>query len=221
MDHSVYHRMFRVLERHMSEITARMILERATERCELSVFDLSEQHIPELLEAMRVSLNIFVSDDNVRETIRRELRALSSSPPGTPELASAPPTNGFAARVPIKTETDITTARRSARQICIDLDLKSFVTQKIVTIVSELARNIVNYTPGGTVEVSTNDSKNRVRIVSTDRGVGISNLEEIMSGEYRSRTGLGRGLMGTKRMADHFDIETGRQGTKIEVEVAL
>jgi serine/threonine-protein kinase RsbT len=42
-----------------------------------------------------------------------------------------------------------------------------------------------------------------------------------MSGRYRSKTGLGRGLLGTKRLADNFDIATGATGTRIVVEVLV
>ena len=37
---------------------------------------------------------------------------------------------------------------------------------------------------------------------------GIANLEEILAGRYRSETGLGMGIIGTKRLMDEFDIET-------------
>ena len=42
-----------------------------------------------------------------------------------------------------------------------------------------------------------------------------------MSGRYRSKTGLGRGLLGTKRLSDHFDVATGATGTLIVAEVLL
>jgi len=42
-----------------------------------------------------------------------------------------------------------------------------------------------------------------------------------MSGKYRSTTGLGRGLLGVKRLADRFTIKTGKGGTSIEAEVLL
>jgi serine/threonine-protein kinase RsbT len=43
----------------------------------------------------------------------------------------------------------------------------------------------------------------------------------VLSGEYRSKTGLGRGLLGTKRLADTFDIATSPNGTHILAEVRL
>ena len=54
-----------------------------------------------------------------------------------------------------------------------------------------------------------------------DGGPGILNLEEIMAGRYKSKTGMGRGLMGVKRLAERFKINPGPPGTRIEVEVDL
>ena len=64
-------------------------------------------------------------------------------------------------------------------------------------------------------------AKPRVVIRAIDRGAGIPNLPQIMSGQYRSKTGLGRGILGTKRLADQFDINTGAFGTQIVAEVEL
>ena len=44
---------------------------------------------------------------------------------------------------------------------------------------------------------------------------------EVLSGRYRSATGLGRGLLGVKRLADRFNIRTSKSGTHVEAEVNL
>jgi serine/threonine-protein kinase RsbT len=69
--------------------------------------------------------------------------------------------------------------------------------------------------------VPGNPTRPRLVIIASDAGPGIPNLDEIMSGRYRSRTGLGAGLLGTKRLVDNFELQTGPSGTHIEVEVAL
>ena len=38
------------------------------------------------------------------------------------------------------------------------------------------------------------------------RARGIANLEEILEGRYRSQTGMGLGLVGTRRLMDQFNI---------------
>ena len=50
-------------------------------------------------------------------------------------------------------------------------------------------------------------------------GPGITNLDEILAGRYRSRSGLGLGILGTKRLADRFSIDSKPTGTHVEVEV--
>jgi serine/threonine-protein kinase RsbT len=58
-------------------------------------------------------------------------------------------------------------------------------------------------------------------IRATDAGGGIPNLEQIMAGRYRSRTGLGKGLLGSKRLSDRFEVRSSSNGTVIEAELYL
>ena len=117
--------------------------------------------------------------------------------------------------VPIRAEGDLGHARMVARETCKLVGLRGYRAQKVVTAVSELARNIARYTPGGQVRFSVDVSSDLIIIIAEDEGAGIANLDEIFAGEYRSRTGLGRGLLGSRELADSFDIETGASGTTI------
>src|SRR5690348_12998079 len=45
-----------------------------------------------------------------------------------------------------------------------------------------------------------------------DSGKGIPNLSEIMEGKYVSRTGMGLGIIGAKRLMDYFDIQSSPDG---------
>ena len=65
------------------------------------------------------------------------------------------------------------------------------------------------------------DMPARFAVIATDTGPGIANLDEIMSGRYKSRTGMGRGILGVKRLADRFRINPGPPGCRVEVEVNL
>ena len=42
----------------------------------------------------------------------------------------------------------------------------------------------------------------------SDRGRGIPNLLEIMEGRYQSRTGMGLGIVGARRLMDQFQVES-------------
>ena len=56
----------------------------------------------------------------------------------------------------------------------------------------------------------------------SDQGPGIRNLREILEGRYRSRTGMGLGILGARRLMDQFSIdsEPGR-GTRIALRKLL
>ena len=81
---------------------------------------------------------------------------------------------------------------------------------RLATAASELARNIYMYAKQGSVTLRLVDeaSHYRFEVNADDNGPGISNLDVIMSGTYRSRTGLGRGIVGTKALLDELKVDT-------------
>ena len=100
----------------------------------------------------------------------------------------------------VRTERDLADALSETRRLCQSWRVRPVTQQKIATVVSELARNIVSYTPGGTLELIPQDdgAKQGLLIRATDSGGGIPNLDEILAGRYRSKTGLGKGLLGSE-----------------------
>jgi hypothetical protein len=62
--------------------------------------------------------------------------------------------------------------------------VRNVTPQKIATVVSELARNIVSHTPGGTVELIPNDkgAKPSLRFRPPTRAAAFPQLEQIMGG---------------------------------------
>jgi serine/threonine-protein kinase RsbT len=100
-----------------------------------------------------------------------------------------------------------------AQRICQRLTRGAFGlsdSTRLVTAVSELARNIYMYAKTGEVTQTVSEEAGRFvfKVVASDRGPGIPNLDSILAGGYVSRTGLGRGLLGTKALLDTFDIQT-------------
>jgi serine/threonine-protein kinase RsbT len=161
--------------------------------------------------ALRRGVGLFVPQSQ-REAALREITEFCGSDSLTPT----------GCRLEIREEMDIGRARAEARRICGSSGTTSFVMQRVATIVSELARNMVLYANGGVVEIAPASSgAKRIVVRAEDRGAGIRNLDEIMSGRYKSRTGMGKGLLGTKRLADHFEIETNSRGTRVVAEVKV
>src|SRR5262249_46346502 len=122
--------------------------------------------------------------------------------------------------IPVRSEEDISRARMVTRTLSEDFGASPVTVQKIATIVSELARNIVSYTNGGDIILDVIDTVPRkVRVQARDNGPGVRNIEEILSGNYKSKSGLGKGLLGVRRLANRFDIQTDERGTVVEALV--
>src|ERR1700760_3880321 len=106
-------------------------------------------------------------------------------------------------------------ARQRARSVAASLGFDHHEQIRIATAVSEIARNAFRYARGGAVTFSVDTAKRMFEIVVTDQGGGIPHLDKVMEGSYRSSTGMGMGIVGTKRLMDDFNIEASRTGTTV------
>jgi serine/threonine-protein kinase RsbT len=125
------------------------------------------------------------------------------------------------ATIPIKSVTDIVTARQRGREMSVNCGFSETEATLVATIISELARNIVLYAKKGeiVVEQADGDSQNGITIVSRDTGPGIPDLQRALAGGYSTSGGLGLGLCGVRRMVDEFFIDTGNgRGTTVTVK---
>jgi signal transduction histidine kinase len=110
----------------------------------------------------------------------------------------------------IHAEHDVIVARRRGRQIAGLLGFDPQNQARIATAVSEIARNAFDYACGGKVEYLI-DGKPRAQqllVRVSDQGPGIVELSAILAGRYRSRTGLGIGITGTRNLMDRMEIDT-------------
>lgn len=122
--------------------------------------------------------------------------------------------------VPIENEADVVTVRQRAHRLA---DLLGFDRQdqtRIATAVSELARNAYSYAKGGRAEFILDPAPApqifHVRI--SDKGPGIADVQAILDGLYRSKSGMGLGILGARRLMDHFKINsTPGKGTTVEI----
>jgi serine/threonine-protein kinase RsbT len=120
-------------------------------------------------------------------------------------------------RMPIESVMDVVKARREAMEMSLALGFLKPEATKVAVVVSELGRNIVLYTSGGTMNLIPFDSERKgVKIIAQDRGPGIENLDAALEGGYTTSKGLGLGLSGSKNMMDEFDVKVvAGVGTKI------
>jgi signal transduction histidine kinase len=117
--------------------------------------------------------------------------------------------------VTLETEEDVVSARQRARHLAAALGFDVQDQTRIGTAVSEIARNAVSYGGGGTAEFSLDgDARPQAFLITIkDGGPGIADLEAVMTGAYRSPTGMGKGIIGTRKLMDKFDIMSDRRGT--------
>jgi serine/threonine-protein kinase RsbT len=117
-------------------------------------------------------------------------------------------------------EEDILRARQQARGVAEEIGFSSTDVTRIVTAVSELARNIHLYADDGIMEWREIESGGRtgLELVFDDDGPGIDDVEGVLRGEHSTSDGMGRGIHGTRKLMDEFDLtSTSEDGTTITV----
>ena len=120
--------------------------------------------------------------------------------------------------IPLRNERDVVQARQRAREVAAALGFDNQEQIRLATATSEMARNAFRYARQGKVEFQlTEQHPQKLEVIITDAGPGIPNLDEIMEGRYRSRTGMGLGIIGTRRLMDSFDVATNPSATVIRM----
>lgn len=125
-------------------------------------------------------------------------------------------------KVPLRYERDVVKARQRARTLAHLLGLDPQEQIRVATATSEIARNAFRYARSGTVEFLIEMEQPQYLVICVDdRGPGISNLREVLDGQYKSETGMGMGIIGTRRLMDRFDIQTSSRGTSVMMQTRL
>ena len=120
--------------------------------------------------------------------------------------------------ISLQNERDVVQARQRAREIAAMVGFDNQEQIRLATATSEMARNAFRYARGGKVSFSVVHGKIQVlEIMISDNGPGITNLNDIFEGRYRSETGLGLGIVGTKRLMDNFEITSSSAGTLVKM----
>ncbi|MUI12474.1 response regulator [Massilia dura] len=114
----------------------------------------------------------------------------------------------------IEREIDVVASRQRARQIAALCGFNAQDQARIATAVSELARNVYSYAGSGRVEFAVEGvtAPQLLVIRIEDKGPGIAHLDVVLAGRYQSRTGMGMGIIGARRLMDQFDIQTATDG---------
>ena len=116
----------------------------------------------------------------------------------------------FPLRVHIASPNDAIELRTRVRTACVVLGYSSGDLTLLMTVVSELARNILQHAGEGDitiVEVAT-DGRVGLEIAATDHGPGIPDVDLAMRTGYSSSGGPGLGLAAIRRGVDDLIIES-------------
>lgn len=112
--------------------------------------------------------------------------------------------------VEIASSGDVVRARQMVRMLAQRGGLSLVNQTKLVTAASELGRNALVYSGGGTARAAVVQDGGRQGVWAefSDRGPGIPDLELALTDGWTSGSGMGLGLSGARRLVDEFDIET-------------
>ncbi len=144
-------------------------------------------------------------------------------------MSADPPTAVRLFRMLLKQDPDVVLCRNRARLVAEKFGFDRQDQIRVATAVSEIARNAFRYAKGAAAEfflepagkAAGKRGTQRMSCFIQDEGPGISNLEEIMSGRYKSQTGLGMGITGAHRLMDKVSVETGPSGTTVHLSKVL
>lgn len=205
-----------ILETFAGPTMARPIFQLSAARSRVNLNKMGSTDAARLMKELRLGLRYYLRDaERLRECVGRLETLL------TPAGAAAQPSGGASRSevIPVTAEPDIVTARGTGRTLCRNLGFTTVVQIKVATAISELARNIVQYAGSGEIEISLlNTNPPGIQVVARDQGPGIEDVEKVLSGEYRSRSGMGMGLMGCRNLVDEFNVETTPgQGTTVRL----
>jgi len=120
----------------------------------------------------------------------------------------------------VREEADLLLVRRLVRERATELGFGILDLTKIVTAASELGRNTLIHGGGGTMllEIIVEPNRRGIRLTFEDQGPGIADLAQAMTDGFTTRSGMGLGLGGSKRLVNDFELVSRvGQGTKVIV----
>ena len=123
--------------------------------------------------------------------------------------------------IALEDEHDIVVARNEARRFAASVGFGLVEQTRLATVASELARNVVKYAKRGRMiaqPVESAAGRRGLRLIFEDTGPGIPDIGAAMRDGFSTGRGLGKGLPGSKRLVDVFEIEsTVGVGTRVTV----
>jgi len=122
--------------------------------------------------------------------------------------------------LPLDSDEDVVRARHRIRELAQEAGLRLIDQTKLVTAVSELARNTVVHGRGGKMFAGVVEEGPRRGVWATfeDQGPGISDIDRALSNGFTTTDGLGLGFGGARRLVHEFEVRSSPgEGTFVRV----
>jgi serine/threonine-protein kinase RsbT len=122
--------------------------------------------------------------------------------------------------LPVRTPEQIVRVRQATRENAVVQGFSLVDQTKLVTAASELARNTLEYGLGGEVEIArvSDGARKGLRLIFSDQGPGIENIELALTDGYSTGSGLGLGLSGARRLSNEFTLDSAPgKGTRVTI----
>jgi serine/threonine-protein kinase RsbT len=123
-------------------------------------------------------------------------------------------------QLPLRSDEDVVRARHKVRELAQRAGLRLVDQTKLVTAVSELARNTVIHGGGGRLSAGLIEDHGRVGVwaMFEDEGPGIEDIQLALTDGYTSGQGLGLGFGGARRLVGEFEVRSSpANGTVVRV----
>lgn len=124
-------------------------------------------------------------------------------------------------KVELKHHNDIMAARQSCRELARELGFGTADQVRLITAVSELTRNVIQYAGEGTCIVTDKSDKDYfiIRVVVEDHGPGIADVGKALEPGFTTGDSLGMGLTGARRLVHDFSINSQPGHTAIQLQI--
>lgn len=103
-------------------------------------------------------------------------------------------------------ERDIVAARAAARELATAIGFGASDATAIITSVSEVARNVVEYAERGEIQIIADADDPSITVIASDEGPGIPDVQLALTDGYSTGNTLGLGLPGCRRLMDEFEL---------------
>lgn len=113
-------------------------------------------------------------------------------------------------RQAIRDESDLVVARRRARELATAQGLSGVAVEALAIAVTEVAWNIIVHAGNGELLFGAivSAAGRGVVVIARDAGPGIADIPQAMQDGFSTKSGLGDGLSGARRLVDEFEIES-------------